>query len=83
MLKHFLWYFFFIVKLEFVKRVVETRGDVGGQAIAVLKQAGFSDAEVVDITAHVALNLFTNYFNKVVDTDIDFPKVEARLARAA
>jgi uncharacterized peroxidase-related enzyme len=69
--------------LEFAKRVIETRGEVGSQAVTELKQAGFSDAEVADITAHVALNLFTNYFNKVVDTDIDFPKVEVTLAKAA
>jgi uncharacterized peroxidase-related enzyme len=36
--------------------------------------AGLSDAEIIEIVAVVALNLFTNYFNHVVDPEIDFPK---------
>jgi hypothetical protein len=36
---------------------------------------GFSDGEVAEIIAHVALNVFTNYFNIATDVDIDFPKV--------
>ena len=34
-------------------------------------------AEIVEIIAHVALNVFTNYFNRAAETDIDFPKVSA------
>jgi hypothetical protein len=26
--------------------------------------------------AHVALNVFTNYFNNVAETDVDFPKAD-------
>jgi hypothetical protein len=39
--------------------------------------AGFTPGEVGEIVAHIALNVFTNYFNKVAETDIDFPKVKA------
>jgi hypothetical protein len=27
------------------------------------------------VVAHVALNIFTNYFNQVAGTDLDFPRV--------
>ncbi|MGJ3241386.1 MAG: hypothetical protein ACFE0O_00295 [Opitutales bacterium] len=38
------------------------------------RQAGLSDGEIADITAVVALNVYTNLINHVVDTPIDFPK---------
>ena len=34
----------------------------------------------IEIVLHVALNTWTNYFNEVFETDIDFPVVEARAA---
>ena len=36
---------------------------------------GLSDAEIVEVVAHVALNVFTNYLNTVAKTAIDFPEV--------
>jgi hypothetical protein len=36
---------------------------------------GVTDAEVVEVVAHVALTTFTNYLNEVAGTDIDFPVV--------
>lgn len=35
--------------------------------------AGWSDAELTETSAVVALNLFTNYFNHLVQTDLDLP----------
>ncbi len=35
--------------------------------------AGWTDAELTETSAHVALNLFTNYFNHLVQTDLDLP----------
>jgi alkylhydroperoxidase family enzyme len=48
---------------------------------AELRAAGFTDAEVVEVIAHVALNLFTNYVNIAFDVPVDFPAVP--LQRAA
>ncbi len=36
--------------------------------------AGFGDDAIAEIVAGVALNIFTNYFNLVAETDIDFPQ---------
>jgi len=33
---------------------------------------------VVEILAHVALNLFTNYINVAFDVPVDFPAVKLR-----
>jgi alkylhydroperoxidase family enzyme len=45
------------------------------QRRAAVRGAGFSEGEIAEILAHVALNVFTNYFNVAADVEIDFPKV--------
>ncbi len=64
----------------FAKKVSETRGRVTGTDIAVVKDVGFSDAQVVEIVLLVALNFLTNLTNNVAETDIDFPVVTAHAA---
>lgn len=59
--------------LAFAKSVVEKRGSVTEQDIASLKSAGVTDAEIVEITLNIILTIFTNYFNHIADTKIDFP----------
>lgn len=66
--------------LRLALAIVETRGGVSDDLLALSRAAGLTDAELCEISAHVTLNLFTNYFNRLADTDIDFPKVDARLA---
>jgi uncharacterized peroxidase-related enzyme len=63
--------------LQFARAVVESRGGVTDRDLSRVRAAGFSDGEVVEIVAHVALNVFTNYFNRTAQTEIDFPKVTA------
>jgi uncharacterized peroxidase-related enzyme len=64
--------------LQFARAVVERRGGVSDSDLARVRAAGFTDGEVVEIIAHVALNVFTNYFNRTAETEIDFPRVSAR-----
>jgi AhpD family alkylhydroperoxidase len=59
--------------LQFEPALVVQRGTVSDQAVAQVKAAGFSDGDIAEIVANVAVNIFTNYFNHVVRTDIDFP----------
>lgn len=63
--------------LQFALSVLDTRGGVSDQEFARVRAAGFSDSEIAEIIAHVALNIFTNYFNRAADTEIDFPLVTA------
>ena len=70
--------------LRFVTAIVEARGQVDNDNLRHVREAGFSEAEIVEMIAHVGLNLFTNYFNNVAHTDVDFPRVNtARKASAA
>jgi uncharacterized peroxidase-related enzyme len=62
--------------LRFALQLVDTRGQVGAAEVQALRHAGFNDAEVVEVIAHVALNLFTNYLNMALDVPVDFPGVK-------
>lgn len=62
--------------LTFARAVVEHRGRVTDGDLMLIKASGYSDEQIVEIIAVVALNIFTNYFNHVADTEIDFPLVE-------
>jgi len=66
--------------LKFALQLVEQRGQVSGADVQAVRDAGFTDEEVVEILAHVALNLFTNYVNVAFAVPVDFPKVGLRHA---
>lgn len=61
--------------LAFALKVVEQRAQVSDADVANLQEVGFKDEQVVEILAHVALNLYTNYINVALDIPVDFPKV--------
>jgi uncharacterized peroxidase-related enzyme len=66
--------------LAFALKLVEHRGQVADADIEALRAAGFHDGQIVEIIAHVALNLFTNYVNIALDGPVDFPSVKFRRA---
>lgn len=66
--------------LTFALKVVENRAQVSDAEVQRLRDAGFDDSEIVEILAHVALNLFTNYVNVALDVPLDFPAVQLRKA---
>ena len=70
--------------LDFAALLVQNRGNVNDNDVQAVKDAGFSEGEVLEIVAVVAFNIFTNYFNHVADTDVDFPLVSTSdIAKAA
>ncbi|SON55766.1 alkylhydroperoxidase [Hartmannibacter diazotrophicus] len=64
----------------FAAKVAQERGHVDDADIAAVRAAGFTDAQIVEIVALVAENVFTNFLNEVAKTDIDFPVVLTREA---
>lgn len=66
--------------LRFALKLVNERGQIGDADVQALRAAGFGDEEVVEILAHVALNLFTNYVNVAFAVPVDFPGVKLRRA---
>jgi uncharacterized peroxidase-related enzyme len=61
--------------LNFAVRVLDTKGEIGEADLTAVRDAGFSDGEIAEIIAHVALNVFTNYFNTATKVEIDFPRI--------
>jgi len=61
--------------LRFALKVVEQRAQLDDADVAALRSVGFGDEQIVEILAHVALNLFTNYINVALDVPVDFQKV--------
>lgn len=66
--------------VRFAAKVARERGHVGEDDLRAVKLAGYSDAQVIEMVLHVALNTWTNYINEVAKTDIDFPVVSTRKA---
>lgn len=60
--------------LDFAAAVMKKAGKVSDEELAKVKEAGFSDGEILEIIAIVALNFFTNAINNVTQTPVDFPK---------
>ncbi len=63
--------------VRFAAKTARERGHVGDADIKAVRDAGFSDSQIVEIIAVVAENTFTNLLNVVAETDIDFPVVRA------
>jgi uncharacterized peroxidase-related enzyme len=68
--------------VRFALRIAVAHGHVSDAELQAVKAAGYSDAQILEIVVHVALNTLTNYVNEVAQTAIDFPAV-APAARAA
>ena len=64
--------------VRFAAKVAKLRGHVSDEDFKAVKAAGYTDAQIIEIVQHVALNTWTNYLNTVAQTDIDFPVVAAR-----
>lgn len=69
--------------LMFAHQIVVKRGEVDDTDVRTVRAAGYSDGEITEIIANVALNIFTNYFNHIAQTVVDFPKVSPATAKAA
>jgi uncharacterized peroxidase-related enzyme len=64
--------------VRFARQVMERRGHVDDAELKAVRDAGYSDAEVIEIVQHVAFNTWTNYVNSVAQTTIDFPVLSVR-----
>lgn len=62
--------------LKLALLLVEKRGRVSDDDLSAARNAGVNDAEIAEVVANTALSLFTNYFNHVAETEIDFPKAD-------
>jgi len=66
--------------VRFAAKVTKLRGHITVEDFAAVKASGYSDAQIIEIVQHVALNTWTNYINTVGQTEIDFPVIKANKA---
>jgi len=66
--------------VKFAKALAEHSGEVTTAEILAVRNAGYDDAEIVEIITHVGLNILSNIIGKASRVEIDFPKVELKLA---
>ena len=66
---------------HFALSVVTQHGEVAASELNTPRSFNVSEAEIVEILASVDINIFTNYFNHVAKTEIDFPFVAAKPAK--
>jgi uncharacterized peroxidase-related enzyme len=64
--------------LQFARQLVTKQGRIADADVDAARRAGLTDAEITEVVAHVALNIFTNYFNNAADVEVDFPKIALR-----
>jgi AhpD family alkylhydroperoxidase len=59
--------------LQFVDALIKRRGLISDENFSTVKSFGWNDEEIGEMVAHVALNVFSNYFNHVAQPELDFP----------
>ncbi|MBF8740814.1 carboxymuconolactone decarboxylase family protein [Pseudomonas guariconensis] len=61
--------------VQFARKVIETRGQVNDGDLQKVREVGYTDANIMEIVALVAMYSLTNFFNNVFDPEKDFPAV--------
>lgn len=63
------------VAVALARSLVEHKGDVTTAELSAARAAGYTDADIVEIIAHVGMNVLTNILGRASRVEIDFPKV--------
>ena len=62
--------------LRFAREVVENRGHPSDEALEEVRNAGYTDEQIVEMVATINLATFTNYMNDFMGTEVDLPVQE-------
>ena len=68
------------VAVQFARALVEHQGEITTAELLEMRNAGYSESDIVEVITHVGMNLLTNILGKAGRVDIDFPRVELKLA---
>lgn len=61
--------------VQFARLLVTTRGTVPEAAVNAIREAGFTERQLIEIALAVSSITFTNLVNRINDTTVDFPAV--------
>ena len=62
--------------LEFVRRVIASKGFVSDDELSEVQTAGYSDGQIAEAVGYIGLATYSNLFNHVNGTTLDFPAAE-------
>jgi len=62
--------------VRFVSHLQTTSGTISQYEFIAIRVAGYTDTQLAEISLAIALTIFTNTFNRINGTDVDFPPVE-------
>ncbi|TKR54289.1 carboxymuconolactone decarboxylase family protein [Allopusillimonas ginsengisoli] len=62
--------------VRFVSHLQATSGSISQDEFTAIRAVGYTDTQLAEISLAIALTIFTNTFNRINDTDVDFPPVE-------
>lgn len=68
------------IAVKFARSLVANMGEVTTAELLEMRESGYSDSDIVEVITHVGMNILTNLLGKAGRVDIDFPKVELKLA---
>jgi alkylhydroperoxidase family enzyme len=60
--------------LSFVRRVIDTKGFVSDEELSAVRKAGYSDGQIAEVAGYIGLATFSNLFNHLNGTALDFPE---------
>lgn len=63
------------VAVKLARSLAEHQGEITTAELLEAREAGYSDADIVEIITHVGMNVLTNILGKASRIEIDFPKV--------
>jgi uncharacterized peroxidase-related enzyme len=69
--------------LKLARAITLQRGQIADAELQAARSAGLSDEEIVEVIAHVALSVLTNYTNIIARTLLDFPAVNSGESESA
>ena len=62
--------------LRFVREVVDNKAHVSDEAFDDVREAGYSDEQIMEMIANVAVTSYSNFMNNAIETEVDIPQVE-------
>lgn len=63
--------------VRFVNAAIQPTGRISDADLNAIRGAGFNDAQVTEILMVLAQTVFTTLFNRVNQTELDFPAAPA------
>jgi uncharacterized peroxidase-related enzyme len=61
--------------VRLVGKLVKTSGTISDQDFSAIKAAGYTEQQLVDISLAIAVITFTNVFNRINNTELDYSAV--------